>query len=625
MKKLIASACNIDAEIVIWKPGDPIRAYGSLIAIDTETLLIDNNDPALYPDVVVLTAFGGGKYVDFVLWKNIPAYLNTLFKTCTKTVFAFHNAPFDIGVLGFDQWVPLIDQGRVYDTGLAFILKNIAENGARDDTEYPSLATLCKSLFKYELEKDSDVRCTFTRDMVLDAPHIIYASKDAVATWKAAITIKYQPTLETQVKGFMVLDSIRRNGLLVDKRKLHDLRTHYTKLMEAEKTKLLSWGIKIDKELKATDMLLWLKEVGINLPWESSQSVPINILKWLLNAILENTNTNVVETISDNFQGLLSDDNWEKQLKKESDTLSIAIQKALPFELPVNKASIPAPSKTQLINIIFYILDSILNGNTLTQAVKDANVAWDDHMGWPSGYKEKGIVEVLQGLMKEAEEKLGIKLPRTETNNYALNEEALSEIDPEQLKRIPFLESYKNYKHFEKLCSTYLSDKYIKRDGRVHSRMCPIMATGRTSSQSPNIQNVAKETGIRELYGAAPGYVLCSCDYNQQELIALAENCYIRYGHSRMRDLINHDIDIHGFMGSTIAGIFKDLPEFDIKNEKLVIEYKTRIKTFKESQPTRYKELRQLSKAADFGTNQKPPQPTVIVLINCLNCIILIL
>ena len=92
-----------------------------------------------------------------------------------------------------------------------------------------------------------------------------------------------------------------------------------------------------------------------------------------------------------------------------------------------------------------------------------------------------------------------------------------------------------------------------------------------------------------------------------------------------MRDLINHDIDIHGFMGSTIAGIFKDLPEFDIKNEKLVIEYKTRIKTFKESQPTRYKELRQLSKAADFGTNQKPPQPTVIVLINCLNCIILIL
>ena len=150
----------------------------------------------------------------------------------------------------------------------------------------------------------------------------------------------------------------------------------------------------------------------------------------------------------------------------------------------------------------------------------------------------------------------------------------------------------------------------------------PIMATGRTSSTAPNIQNISKDPGIRELYVAAPGYVLCSCDYNQQELIALAEHCYTRFGTSRMRDLINHDIDIHGFMGSTIAGIFNDLPEFDIKNEELVIEYKTRMKNFKDSNPLRYKELRQLSKAADFGTNQKPPQPTVTVLISCLNCII---
>ena len=138
-------------------------------------------------------------------------------------------------------------------------------------------------------------------------------------------------------------------------------------------------------------------------------------------------------------------------------------------------------------------------------------------------------------------------------------------------------------------------------------------------------QNISKDPGIRELYVAAPGYVLCSCDYNQQELIALAEHCYTRFGTSRMRDLINHDIDIHGFMGSTIAGIFNDLPEFDIKNEELVIEYKERMKNFKDSNPLRYKELRQLSKAADFGTNQKPPQLTVTVLINCLNGIILIL
>ena len=619
MRKLIADAVNLQAEIVIWKPGDPIRAFGSLIAIDTETLLIDFNDPACYPDVVVLTAYGGGKYVDFVLWKHIPQYLDQLFKTCTTSIFAFHNAPFDIGVLGFDKWVDLIDAGRVWDTGLAFILKCISEDGARDDTEYPSLATLCKTLFDYELEKDSDVRCTFTRDMTFDDAHIIYASKDAVATWKAAITIGKQATIETQVKGFMVLDAIRRNGLLVDRKQLHDLRTHYTKLMEEEKAKLLSWGIKIDKELKATDIILWLKEAGLNLPWESSQNIPINILKWVLCKILENSD---LAKVDEQLKGLLGQDKWDKQLAKESEALVQKIQEVFPFELPVNRAGKPAPSKTQLINIIFYYLDSIKEGKTKVEAIGCVKEAWEDHMGWPSGYKEKGIVEILQGLMQEAEERLNIKFPKTSTNLYALNEEALSSIDSEQLKKVPFLDSYKNYKHYEKLCSTYLGDKYIKSDGRVHSRFMPIMATGRTSSTAPNIQNISKDPGIRELYVAAPGYVLCSCDYNQQELIALAEHCYTRFGTSRMRDLINHDIDIHGFMGSTIAGIFNDLPEFDIKNEELVIEYKTRMKNFKDSNPLRYKELRQLSKAADFGTNQKPPQPTVTVLISCLNCII---
>lgn len=116
------------------------------------------------------------------------------------------------------------------------------------------------------------------------------------------------------------------------------------------------------------------------------------------------------------------------------------------------------------------------------------------------------------------------------------------------------------------------------------------------------MQNIAKEPGIREQYIAPPGYVLCSCDYNQQELIALAQACYVRFGFSRLRDLINHDIDTHGYMGATIAGIFRGLPDFTTEEEDILHGYKNALATFKKEQPGKYKELRQLSKALNFGS-----------------------
>ena len=115
------------------------------------------------------------------------------------------------------------------------------------------------------------------------------------------------------------------------------------------------------------------------------------------------------------------------------------------------------------------------------------------------------------------------------------------------------------------------------------------------------MQNVSKEPGIREQYRAPYGYVLCSCDYNQQELIALAQACYKRFGFSRLRDLINHDIDTHGYMGATIAGVFEGLPDFTTENEEILNSYKEKLVAFKSTQPAKYKELRQLSKALNFG------------------------
>lgn len=473
------SVLGITCKVNVFQAGTEPTATGSIIAIDTETLLIDFDRPWIYPDVVVLTAYSGGDTVDFVYWYDIPEYLDKLFKLTPKSIYVFHNAPFDIGVLGFNNWVKVVDEKRVWDTGLQFLLRDISEEGFRDDKEYPSLALLVSTLFNTVLEKDSDIRCTFNRKEVPTDEHIAYACKDAIATWKCAIVLGDMPTINTQVKGFIVLDRISRNGLLVNTRQLHELRTKYMKLMGEEKVKLLTWGIKIDKDLDSGEILDWLKEFGINIPYESSQKVPITFLKYLLILL---THTTDLTEINTNINDVLTRGIGKEDITNEK---IAEAEKVFAIDFARNKAGNPSPNKLQLFNVLFYFLDSLSKGKEAAIAI--VHEQWERHAGWPPGYKEVGINTVLQGLLKEAEENIGVTLPKTETGAYSLNDEALSTIPDETIKKIPFLESFKAYKHYEKLCSTYLTNKYIKADGRVHSRLNPLVSTGRTSSTQPNV------------------------------------------------------------------------------------------------------------------------------------------
>ena len=72
-----------------------------------------------------------------------------------------------------------------------------------------------------------------------------------------------------------------------------------------------------------------------------------------------------------------------------------------------------------------------------------------------------------------------------------------------------------------KLLGTYVDKmpKIVGSDNRVHGTFKSIgAATGRLSSDSPNMQNIpSKATDIRHIFRARPGYVMMSCDYSQQE------------------------------------------------------------------------------------------------------------
>ena len=80
-----------------------------------------------------------------------------------------------------------------------------------------------------------------------------------------------------------------------------------------------------------------------------------------------------------------------------------------------------------------------------------------------------------------------------------------------------FLTTYTDYKHCEKYKSTYLKPEFVKSDGRVHARFTNLVRTGRTSCNTPNIQQLPSrdaEFPLKLMYRAPEGAVLCATDFS---------------------------------------------------------------------------------------------------------------
>jgi len=95
---------------------------------------------------------------------------------------------------------------------------------------------------------------------------------------------------------------------------------------------------------------------------------------------------------------------------------------------------------------------------------------------------------------------------------------------------------------------------FLKR-GEIHSRFEPILATGRTSSSDPNIQNPRREGGVRECFVPRPGHVFACADYAIIELRTWAQVCIRALGESRLAERINAGFDPHLDLGAQVLGI----------------------------------------------------------------------
>jgi DNA polymerase-1 len=153
-------------------------------------------------------------------------------------------------------------------------------------------------------------------------------------------------------------------------------------------------------------------------------------------------------------------------------------------------------------------------------------------------------------------EKLQLPVIRKTKTGYSTDAEVLNELAAMKLSPIP--ELLLKYRELEKLLSTYvkaLPSMVNPKSGKIHTHFQPSnAATGRLSSDHPNLQNipVRTENGRRLRRGFIPskGRILLSADYSQVELRLLAHFANDRY----MIDAFAHDRDIHR---QTAAEIFE--------------------------------------------------------------------
>ena len=123
--------------------------------------------------------------------------------------------------------------------------------------------------------------------------------------------------------------------------------------------------------------------------------------------------------------------------------------------------------------------------------------------------------------------------------------------------------------HLEQTAKLHQFFKGLQSE-RIHPRYQTLVRTGRTSCCSPNIQQLPREGGFREMVVASPGYVLLTVDYSAIELRTLAAVCESRFGFSRLGDIFRKQIDAHAYTAAVFADMtledFLQLPKAERKS-----------------------------------------------------------
>ena len=153
-------------------------------------------------------------------------------------------------------------------------------------------------------------------------------------------------------------------------------------------------------------------------------------------------------------------------------------------------------------------------------------------------------------------EELGMQGTRSVKTGYSTNAEALQTLFEQN--EHPFLERLLAHRDTSKLRQiTETLIKAIEPDGRIHTMYSQVTAaTGRLSSENPNLQNIPIKTErgqrLRSAFIAGEGFeTLLTADYSQIEMRIMAHLS----GDTGLIEAFRAGEDLHNFVGARIYGV----------------------------------------------------------------------
>lgn len=203
----------------------------------------------------------------------------------------------------------------------------------------------------------------------------------------------------------------------------------------------------------------------------------------------------------------------------------------------------------------------------------------------------KGLQEYIQNKYKT--------ILYTAAGKVAVSREALEKYLTEQGDEN--LLTFLSLSEYEKVKTTYISrlkqaDPYIRtsynaivRSGRTSSRASSVYPSVNIQNQPRGIKNVTWD--IRNCYIPRPGFKLFAIDYNNLELLAVANQLFEIYGRCKMLDLINSGdvpVDLHSVFAHNLMS----------KSTKTNVTYQEYMDNKKDK---RYKQYRDKGKPVTLG------------------------
>lgn len=166
------------------------------------------------------------------------------------------------------------------------------------------------------------------------------------------------------------------------------------------------------------------------------------------------------------------------------------------------------------------------------------------------------------------------KPKKTKSGQYATNEEVLSQLSGKH----PIVDKILDFRELQKLKNTYvepLPEMLNPNTKRIHTSYNQIMAaTGRLSSDNPNLQNIPIRTSrgqeIRKAFVPRDNdHILLASDYSQIELRIMAELSK----DEGMIEAFSKGIDIHAATASKVFNVPLDEVDRDMRSKSKTVNF----------------------------------------------------